>query len=132
MIFIVFFAVRHKDGSVRLWLCCCGTAITYIKFIAYIYVHILMSGLLHVYFTDKRNNSVVSFKLALVVYTAEYYDIKESNVRFITRLIDRPILLSHTLVVEGSAVGSISCDSMQLCEYLKHVYVTHHFLSGVR
>ena len=107
-----------------LFACGCVVVVLQLYKIAYIYVHILMSGPLHVYFTDKRNK----FKLALAVYTAEYFDIKESNVRFIARLIDKPILLSH-LVAGGS---SISCDSMQLCKYLKRVYVTHHFLSGVR
>ena len=80
-------------------------------------------------FIDIKNNSVISFKLALVVYTAEYYDIKESNVSFVIMLIDRSVLSIHTLVAGSSAVGSISCDSMQpvniKCMCIN--YVIHHF-----
>ena len=42
-------------------------------------VYIFIDELYCVYFTDESPSSVASFKLALVVYTAEYYEIPQGR-----------------------------------------------------
>ena len=70
---------RHKDGSVRLWLMFYD-GITTVRIANSVMCNDVCIDVLYcVYFTDKSPSSVASFELALVVYTAEYYEIPQGQ-----------------------------------------------------
>ena len=73
------FGGRHKDGSVRLWLMFYDGITPSIIPCAYMTCTYFINELYCVYFTDKSSSSVASFELALIVYTAEYYEIPQGQ-----------------------------------------------------
>ena len=72
-----------------------------------------------VYFTDKSSSSVASFELALVVYTAEYYEIPQGQPTNVSVLLWLAILSLYIYVFHQLAgLKELSLVKVCSCEYV--------------